>query len=76
MPQVCVLHAFYSLDKSCHFTLPQPRENLRINRGLIEKTTHAWCYGNDGLSLFVYTSEEQAQIINECFASSVQPQLS
>lgn len=37
---------------------------------------HTRCYSNDGLSLFVCTSEEQAQIINECFASSVQPQLS
>lgn len=46
-------------------------ENWRINRGLIEKTTHTWCYGNDGLSLFVCISEEQAQIVNECFASSV-----
>ncbi len=51
-------------------------ENWGINRGLIEKTTHTWCYGNNGLSLFVCISEEQAQIINECFASSVQPQLS
>lgn len=63
--------SFTHLTNHAVLRCPSPCENWRINRGLREKTTHTWCYGNDGLSLFVCTSEEQAQIINECFASSV-----